>query len=81
MRKLAAENNVDLSTVKGTGVGGRVRKQDVIAAAEAAKAAAQAQAAQAAPAAAAPKAAPRRRPRCVARPSRCRGCARSSATT
>ncbi|WJE00071.1 2-oxoglutarate dehydrogenase, E2 component, dihydrolipoamide succinyltransferase [Streptomyces antimycoticus] len=55
VRKLAAENNVDLSTVKGTGVGGRVRKQDVIAAAEAAKAAAQA---QAAPAAAAPKAAP-----------------------
>ncbi|WP_420903218.1 E3 binding domain-containing protein, partial [Streptomyces antimycoticus] len=32
MRKLAAENNVDLSTVKGTAVGGRVRKQDVIAA-------------------------------------------------
>ncbi|MER8162446.1 2-oxoglutarate dehydrogenase, E2 component, dihydrolipoamide succinyltransferase [Streptomyces sp. NPDC094472] len=55
VRKLAAENNVDLSTVKGTGVGGRIRKQDVIAAAEAAKAAAQA---QAAPAAAAPKAAP-----------------------
>ncbi|MET7932102.1 2-oxoglutarate dehydrogenase, E2 component, dihydrolipoamide succinyltransferase [Streptomyces sp. NPDC005322] len=54
VRKLAAENNVDLSTVKGTGVGGRIRKQDVIAAAEAAKAAAQAQA----PAAAAPKAAP-----------------------
>ncbi|MCD9595103.1 2-oxoglutarate dehydrogenase, E2 component, dihydrolipoamide succinyltransferase, partial [Streptomyces sp. 8ZJF_21] len=53
VRKLAAENNVDLSTVKGTGVGGRIRKQDVIAAAEAAKAAAQAQA----PAAAAPKAA------------------------
>ncbi|EXU62001.1 dihydrolipoamide acetyltransferase [Streptomyces sp. PRh5] len=55
VRKLAAENNVDLSTVKGTGVGGRIRKQDVIATAEAAKAAAQAQAQ--APAAAAPKAA------------------------
>ncbi|MFE9437856.1 2-oxoglutarate dehydrogenase, E2 component, dihydrolipoamide succinyltransferase [Streptomyces sp. NPDC006602] len=40
VRKLAAENGVDLATVKGTGVGGRVRKQDVIAAAEAAKAAA-----------------------------------------
>ncbi|MEU2431701.1 2-oxoglutarate dehydrogenase, E2 component, dihydrolipoamide succinyltransferase [Streptomyces sp. NPDC007861] len=40
VRKLAAENGVDLSTVKGTGVGGRIRKQDVIAAAEAAKAAA-----------------------------------------
>ncbi|MET7906462.1 2-oxoglutarate dehydrogenase, E2 component, dihydrolipoamide succinyltransferase [Streptomyces sp. NPDC005355] len=57
VRKLAAENGVDLSTVKGTGVGGRIRKQDVIAAAEAAKAAAQAQA-QAPAAAAAPKAAP-----------------------
>ncbi|MFI1329690.1 2-oxoglutarate dehydrogenase, E2 component, dihydrolipoamide succinyltransferase [Streptomyces sp. NPDC020845] len=58
VRKLAAENGVDLATVKGTGVGGRIRKQDVIAAAEAAKAAAaaQAQAAPAAPAAA-PKAA------------------------
>lgn len=33
MRKLAAENNVDLNTVKGTGVGGRIRKQDVLAAA------------------------------------------------
>ncbi|MFK4225344.1 2-oxoglutarate dehydrogenase, E2 component, dihydrolipoamide succinyltransferase [Streptomyces sp. NPDC019890] len=52
VRKLAAENGVNLSTVKGTGVGGRIRKQDVIAAAEAAKAAAQAPAAAAAPAAA-----------------------------
>ncbi|NEB94691.1 2-oxoglutarate dehydrogenase, E2 component, dihydrolipoamide succinyltransferase, partial [Streptomyces bauhiniae] len=40
VRKLAAENDVDLASVKGTGVGGRIRKQDVIAAAEAAKAAA-----------------------------------------
>ncbi|MFJ6906080.1 2-oxoglutarate dehydrogenase, E2 component, dihydrolipoamide succinyltransferase [Streptomyces griseoluteus] len=40
VRKLAAENGVDLASVKGTGVGGRIRKQDVIAAAEAAKAAA-----------------------------------------
>ncbi|MET8780894.1 2-oxoglutarate dehydrogenase, E2 component, dihydrolipoamide succinyltransferase [Streptomyces sp. NPDC004589] len=52
VRKLAAENGVDLSTVKGTGVGGRIRKQDVLAAAEAAKAVAPA----AAPAAAAPAA-------------------------
>jgi 2-oxoglutarate dehydrogenase E2 component (dihydrolipoamide succinyltransferase) len=37
VRKLAAENNVDLSSVKGSGVGGRIRKQDVLAAAEAAK--------------------------------------------
>ncbi|MGW7265443.1 2-oxoglutarate dehydrogenase, E2 component, dihydrolipoamide succinyltransferase [Streptomyces sp. NPDC054842] len=50
VRKLAAENGVDLSSVKGTGVGGRIRKQDVIAAAEAAKAAAPAPAAAAAPA-------------------------------
>ncbi|MEV7346970.1 2-oxoglutarate dehydrogenase, E2 component, dihydrolipoamide succinyltransferase [Streptomyces sp. NPDC093544] len=52
VRKLAAENGVDLGTVKGTGVGGRIRKQDVIAAAEAAKKAAAAPA----PAAAAPAA-------------------------
>ncbi|MFD9323183.1 2-oxoglutarate dehydrogenase, E2 component, dihydrolipoamide succinyltransferase, partial [Streptomyces sp. NPDC060053] len=53
VRKLAAENGVDLAAVKGTGVGGRIRKQDVLAAAEAAKAAAAAPAqAAAAPAAA-----------------------------
>ncbi|MGW2208902.1 2-oxoglutarate dehydrogenase, E2 component, dihydrolipoamide succinyltransferase [Streptomyces sp. NPDC001781] len=52
VRKLAAENGVDLGSVKGTGVGGRIRKQDVIAAAEAAKAAAPAPAAAQAPAAA-----------------------------
>ncbi|MEU1176308.1 2-oxoglutarate dehydrogenase, E2 component, dihydrolipoamide succinyltransferase [Streptomyces sp. NPDC005820] len=57
VRKLAAENGVDLGSVKGTGVGGRIRKQDVIAAAEAAKAAAAAPApAAVAPAAAAKKA-------------------------
>ncbi|SCK27307.1 2-oxoglutarate dehydrogenase E2 component [Streptomyces sp. WMMB 714] len=37
VRKLASEQGVDLSSVKGTGVGGRIRKQDVVAAAEAAK--------------------------------------------
>ncbi|BBX87277.1 2-oxoglutarate dehydrogenase, E2 component, dihydrolipoamide succinyltransferase [Mycolicibacterium aubagnense] len=62
VRKLAAENNVDLASVQGTGVGGRIRKQDVLAAAEAAKApaapAAAAAAAPAAPAAKAPAAAP-----------------------
>ncbi|MFE9855864.1 2-oxoglutarate dehydrogenase, E2 component, dihydrolipoamide succinyltransferase [Streptomyces sp. NPDC005780] len=52
VRKLAAENGVDLGAVKGTGVGGRIRKQDVVAAAEAAKAAAAAPA----PVAAAPAA-------------------------
>jgi len=40
IRKLAADSGVDLSTVKGTGVGGRIRREDVVAAAEAAKAAA-----------------------------------------
>ncbi|GGU58585.1 2-oxoglutarate dehydrogenase E2 component [Streptomyces cavourensis] len=55
VRKLASENNVDLASVKGTGVGGRIRKQDVVAAAEAAKAAAAAPAPAAAPAAKAPK--------------------------
>jgi len=54
VRKLAAENGVDLGAVKGTGVGGRIRKQDVIAAAEAAKAAAAAPAPAAAPAKKAP---------------------------
>ncbi|QPP09262.1 2-oxoglutarate dehydrogenase, E2 component, dihydrolipoamide succinyltransferase [Streptomyces bathyalis] len=55
VRKLANEQGVDLSTVKGTGVGGRIRKQDVTAAAEAAKAAAPAPAAAAAGASTAPK--------------------------
>ena len=34
VRKLAAENNIDLGSLNGTGVGGRIRKQDVLAAAE-----------------------------------------------
>ncbi|MER5346380.1 2-oxoglutarate dehydrogenase, E2 component, dihydrolipoamide succinyltransferase [Streptomyces mirabilis] len=58
VRKLAAENYVDLASVKGTGVGGRIRKQDVLAAAEAAKAAAAAPAPAAAAAAPAAKKAP-----------------------
>ncbi|MDO2381189.1 2-oxoglutarate dehydrogenase, E2 component, dihydrolipoamide succinyltransferase, partial [Rhodococcus electrodiphilus] len=56
VRKLAAEHDVDLSKVSGTGVGGRIRKQDVLAAAEAAKA--PAAEAPKAPAAKAPAAAP-----------------------
>ncbi|GAA3654222.1 2-oxoglutarate dehydrogenase E2 component [Lentzea atacamensis] len=52
VRKLASENGIDLSSLKGTGVGGRIRKQDVLAAVEAKKAPAPA------PAAAAPAAAP-----------------------
>jgi pyruvate dehydrogenase E2 component (dihydrolipoamide acetyltransferase) len=35
VRKLANEKGVDLTTVSGTGVGGRIRKQDVLAAAAA----------------------------------------------
>ncbi|MDN5563256.1 MAG: 2-oxoglutarate dehydrogenase, E2 component, dihydrolipoamide succinyltransferase [Luteococcus sp.] len=54
VRKLAAENGVDLNSLTGTGVGGRIRKQDVLDAAEAKKAPA---AAPAAPAASSPAAA------------------------
>ncbi|GAB47855.1 2-oxoglutarate dehydrogenase, E2 component, dihydrolipoamide succinyltransferase [Mobilicoccus pelagius] len=50
VRKLAADNGVDLSTLTGTGVGGRIRKQDVL---DAAKAAEEAKKAQSAPAPAA----------------------------
>ncbi|GLY82929.1 2-oxoglutarate dehydrogenase, E2 component, dihydrolipoamide succinyltransferase [Actinoallomurus iriomotensis] len=35
VRKLAAEHDVDLASIKGTGVGGRIRKQDVLEAARA----------------------------------------------
>ncbi|MGC4811988.1 2-oxoglutarate dehydrogenase, E2 component, dihydrolipoamide succinyltransferase [Micromonospora sp. DT228] len=52
VRKLASEHGVDLAALNGTGVGGRIRKQDVLEAAEKAKAA------KAAPAAAQPAAAP-----------------------
>ncbi|GAA2634417.1 2-oxoglutarate dehydrogenase, E2 component, dihydrolipoamide succinyltransferase [Dactylosporangium fulvum] len=64
VRKLAAEHGVSLSTLSGTGVGGRIRKQDVLdAAAKAKEAAAKPAEAPAAvqapaPAKAAPKAAP-----------------------
>jgi len=56
VRKLAAENNIDLGSLNGTGVGGRIRKQDVLAAAQ--RTAEKEQAAKApAPAAQAPAAA------------------------
>jgi pyruvate dehydrogenase E2 component (dihydrolipoamide acetyltransferase) len=51
VRKLAAEKGVDTATLEGTGVGGRIRKEDVLAAAEKAaaeKAAAEKPAARAA---------------------------------
>ncbi|MGH1977624.1 2-oxoglutarate dehydrogenase, E2 component, dihydrolipoamide succinyltransferase [Rothia sp. L_38] len=56
VRKLAKQEGIDLSTIKGTGVGGRIRKQDVLAAAEAKKGAAPVASASAteAPATAAP---------------------------
>lgn len=40
VRRLASQNEIDLSTVSGTGVGGRIRKQDVLDAVEAKKSAA-----------------------------------------
>ncbi len=54
VRKLAADNGVDLAAVVGTGVGGRVRKSDVLDAAAAARTAAAAPAAAAARGAAPP---------------------------
>jgi len=42
VRKLAAQHGVDLSTVSGSGVGGRIRKDDVLAAAKSGPAAASA---------------------------------------
>jgi 2-oxoglutarate dehydrogenase E2 component (dihydrolipoamide succinyltransferase) len=66
VRKLAAEHGVELATVAGTGVGGRIRKQDVIDAARvrreaiaaAQQSAADSQAAAPAPAGQAPAAQP-----------------------
>jgi pyruvate dehydrogenase E2 component (dihydrolipoamide acetyltransferase) len=69
VRKLAAEHDVDLTAISGSGVGGRIRKQDVLAAAEAAAtpepepAAAQAPAASGAPTA---PATPQKKPQPVA---------------
>lgn len=54
VRKLASEHGIDLGSLTGTGVGGRIRKQDVLDAVEAAKSA---PAPVSAPAAAAAKAA------------------------
>ena len=58
MRKLASEHDIDLGTVTGTGVGGRIRKQDILDAAATRRGAGQpsqaAYQAPAAPAAAAP---------------------------
>jgi pyruvate dehydrogenase E2 component (dihydrolipoamide acetyltransferase) len=58
VRRLAAEHGVDLATITGTGVGGRIRKQDVIDAAGSTPAAAAPAPAPAASAPAAPAPAP-----------------------
>ena len=90
VRKLASEHGVDLNSLTGTGVGGRIRKSDVLSAAQdAAEQRAEAEAAAAArpacrrsrPRARLPRPRlPPRRPRsttpCAARPSSCPGCAR-----
>ena len=52
VRKLAAQHGVDLATVTGSGVGGRIRKQDVLEAAKSQQAPAAAAAPASAPAAA-----------------------------
>ncbi|WP_047802535.1 2-oxoglutarate dehydrogenase, E2 component, dihydrolipoamide succinyltransferase [Kocuria sp. SM24M-10] len=64
VRKLAKKEGVDLSTLTGTGVGGRIRKQDVLAAAEQQKstAAPAAEAPAEQPAAAEPQKAPQAAP-------------------
>ncbi|MEQ6901800.1 2-oxoglutarate dehydrogenase, E2 component, dihydrolipoamide succinyltransferase, partial [Nocardioides sp. YIM 152588] len=58
VRKLATQHGVDLASVTGSGVGGRIRKQDVLDAAAAKKAAAASAPAPSAPAAAPAAAAP-----------------------
>ncbi|GAA2769555.1 hypothetical protein GCM10020219_040890 [Nonomuraea dietziae] len=80
MRKLANEHGVDLDSLNGTGVGGRIRKQDVLEAAKSQRdqaAPAQARrlrpAAPAAPAAQAPAAPAARRPGSRGRARACPG--------
>jgi 2-oxoglutarate dehydrogenase E2 component (dihydrolipoamide succinyltransferase) len=73
VRKLAKEHDVDLASVTGTGVGGRIRKQDILAAAEAAKAAAEQAKAAPAPQPAAAPAAKSAAPALTAEPSSLRG--------
>jgi len=58
VRKIARENNVDLSQVQGTGLGGRITKQDIMAFLERPQAKAPAASPASAPAASKPAAAP-----------------------
>jgi 2-oxoglutarate dehydrogenase E2 component (dihydrolipoamide succinyltransferase) len=69
VRKLAAEHDVDLSTITGTGVGGRIRKQDVLAAAESREPAPEAERTPAPAAAAAPAASTPSAPMQMPKPS------------
>jgi pyruvate dehydrogenase E2 component (dihydrolipoamide acetyltransferase) len=68
VRKLAAEHGIDLGSVAGTGVGGRIRKQDVLDAARDRRSAAQPPAAQPPQAAAQPPQAPAQPPQAPAQP-------------
>lgn len=61
VRRLADEHNVDLDQIDGTGTGGRIRKQDVLAHVESGKARREARPAAAAERAPEPEAAPARR--------------------
>jgi 2-oxoglutarate dehydrogenase E2 component (dihydrolipoamide succinyltransferase) len=73
VRRLATQNNVDLATVVGTGIGGRIRKSDVLAAAGVSTPSAALAAAVVAPTAVAPAAAapaPTAAPAAVASPLR-----------
>jgi pyruvate dehydrogenase E2 component (dihydrolipoyllysine-residue acetyltransferase) len=72
VRKLAVEHAVNLDEISGTGVGGRIRKQDVIEAARAQRAAAPAPAAAAPASAAAPAAVPAGAPAAAPAPATAR---------
>src|SRR5918994_1967470 len=73
VRKMADQHGIDLGSVQGTGVGGRIRKQDVLDAAAAAQQAASAPAPQAAAAPAAAGAPPAAAAPSSASPSPLRG--------
>jgi pyruvate dehydrogenase E2 component (dihydrolipoamide acetyltransferase) len=83
VRRLASEHGVDLSSIKGTGVGGRIRKSDVLAAAEPdrqdAQTSASAPAPASAPAHAAPAPTPAAAPAPAARPAAAPAAAAASA--
>jgi pyruvate dehydrogenase E2 component (dihydrolipoamide acetyltransferase) len=68
VRKLASEHGIDLATVTGTGVGGRIRKQDILDAAALTRGGA-GQPAAAPPSAAPPAAAPPAPPPATAQPA------------